>query len=264
MVNEPLPHETDSSLNGAAAWHERAIQLTVSKVCYPKPCFQALAQEGRIRILLIEDDDELASRLSAGLVAAGFAVERAANGADGYHLGKVEAYDAAILDLGLPEMEGLTVLRRWRNEGRLVPVLVLTARGMWSEKVDGLNAGADDYITKPYHISEVEARLKALIRRNAGLANPVLTHREISLDTAAGKVTIGGKPIDLTARELQMLNYFMHRCGRIVSQSELADHLYALDDSRELNTIEVYVSRLRRKLGGDFIKTVRGLGYRME
>jgi len=220
--------------------------------------------EAEIRILVIEDDDEIAGRIAAGLTQAGFTVERADNGVDGYAMGADDDFDAAILDLGLPEMEGLDVLRRWRQEGRMLPVLVLSARGTWSEKVDGLNAGADDYISKPFHVPEVAARLKALIRRTSGHATPVLTHGRVTLDTAAGRVTLGGNPVELTARELRMLNYFMHRIGRIVSQTDLAEHLYTLEESRESNTIEVYVSRLRRKLGPDVIKTVRGLGYRMD
>jgi len=220
--------------------------------------------EAIIRILLIEDDDEIAARIASGLKPAGFVVDRAANGPDGHAMGVDDTFDAAILDLGLPEMQGLDVLRRWRKEGRALPVLILTARGTWSEKVDGLNAGADDYITKPFHIPEVAARLKALIRRTSGHAGAVLTNGRIALDTSASRVTLDGEPVELTARELQMLNYFMHRVGRIVSQAELTEHLYALEDSRESNTIEVYVSRLRRKFGSEIIKTVRGLGYRME
>lgn len=220
--------------------------------------------EAEIRILVIEDDDEIAGRIAAGLSQAGFTVERVDNGSDGYAMGADDNFDAAILDLGLPELEGLEVLRRWRREGHGLPVLVLSARGTWAEKVDGLNAGADDYISKPFHVPEVAARLKALIRRTSGHATPVLTHGRLTLDTAAGRVMLDDKPVELTARELRMLNYFMHRIGRIVSQTDLAEHLYTLDDSRESNTIEVYVSRLRRKLGSDIIKTVRGLGYRMD
>lgn len=179
-------------------------------------------------------------------------------------MGDDGGFDAAILDLGLPEMQGLDVLRHWRRRSNALPVLVLTARGTWSEKVDGLNAGADDYITKPFHIPEVAARLKALIRRSSGHASAVLVHDRVTLDTAAGRVTLDGEPVEMTARELKMLTYFMHRIGRIVSQADLTEHLYALEESRESNTIEVYVSRLRRKLGSDIIKTVRGLGYRMD
>ncbi|WP_045838013.1 response regulator transcription factor [Hyphomicrobium sp. 99] len=217
-----------------------------------------------MRVLLLEDDNEIAERLASGLAPAGFTIERADNGADGYAMGMDDIYAAAILDLGLPEMQGLDVLKRWRAADCKMPVLILTARGTWAEKVDGLNAGADDYITKPFHIPEVAARLKALIRRSLGIASPVLTHGDISLDTASNRVLRDGEPVELTARELKMLNYFMHRIGRVVSQAELTEHLYALDETRESNTIEVYVSRLRRKLGAAVITTVRGLGYRMD
>ena len=217
-----------------------------------------------MRILLVEDDDEIAKRLITGLSQAGFTVERADNGTDGYTMGLDEEYAAAVLDLGLPEMQGIDVLKRWRSAHRALPVLILTARGTWAEKVDGLNAGADDYVTKPFHVPEVAARLRALVRRASGLSSAVLTHRGIELDTGSGSVLLNGTPVKLTAREMKMLTYFLHRIGRIVSQAELAEHLYALEDSRESNTIEVYVSRLRRKLGADIITTVRGLGYRMD
>jgi two-component system OmpR family response regulator len=212
----------------------------------------------------VEDDRDLAQRLGEGLAEAGFSVEYAFNGPDGLALGIDDAFDAVVLDLGLPQMQGIDVLRAWRGENRNFPVLILTARGTWSEKVDGLNAGADDYITKPFHIPEVTARLKALIRRTAGQASAVLTHGRLTLDTTTGKASYNGSPIELTASELRMLNYFMHRVGRIVSQAELSEHLYSTDDSRESNTIEVYVSRLRRKTSTDLIKTIRGLGYRMD
>jgi len=217
-----------------------------------------------MRILLVEDDEDIAQRLTAGLTQAGFTVERADNGTDGYTMGLDETYAAAVLDLGLPQMQGIDVLKRWRSAGRTLPVLILTARGTWAEKVDGLNAGADDYVTKPFHVPEVAARLKALIRRSSGLASAVLTHRGIELDTGSNRVMLNGTPIELTASELKILTYFLHRIGRIVSQTELIENLYALDESRESNTIEVYVSRLRRKLGADLITTVRGLGYRMD
>ncbi len=217
-----------------------------------------------IRILLVEDDDDIAGRLVTGLQPAGFVVDRAANGEDGHAMGAHDLFDAAILDLGLPNMEGIAVLRKWRAEGRNMPVLILTARGTWTEKVEGLNAGADDYITKPFHIPEVIARLRALIRRKSGAASATLTHKDISLDTVAGRVTVRGEPAELTATELRMLGYFMHRLGRVISQNELTEHLYSLEESTESNTIEVYISRLRRKLGRDVITTVRGLGYRMD
>lgn len=217
-----------------------------------------------IRILLIEDDNEIASRLISGLVPAGFTVERADNGFDGHLMGQDDLYAAAILDLGLPQMAGLEVLKRWRGSGQKVPVLILTARGTWAEKVDGLNAGADDYLEKPFHIPEIVARLKALIRRSSGIASPLLSHKRIIFDTASSRVYLDDQAIELTAREIKILNYFLHGVGRVVSQAELNEHLYALEDSRESNTIEVYVSRLRRKLGADLITTVRGLGYRMD
>lgn len=217
-----------------------------------------------IRILLVEDDKEIAGRLADGLARLGFAVERADNGEDGYAMGTEDSYDAAVLDLGLPQMPGLDVLKKWRASGVKMPVLVLTARGSWPEKVDGLNAGADDYITKPFHVPEVAARLNALIRRSAGLTSAAISHKGITLDAGAGRVELNGLSIELTAKELRMLNYFMHRLGRVVSQAELTEHLYTADESRESNTIEVYVSRLRRKLGADVIKTIRGLGYRMD
>ena len=218
--------------------------------------------EGAIRILLVEDNPDLAQRLTEGLRGAGFVVEHAADGETGERLGLSEDFDAAILDLGLPDMKGVDVLKRWRQAGREQPVLILTARGSWTEKVEGLNAGADDYITKPSHIQEIAARLRALIRRSAGKPTPTLVHNDIELSPASGTVTVAGKPVDLTAQEFRILNYFMHRRGRVISQSELLDHLYSLETERDPNTMEVYVARLRRKLGRDAIKTLRGLGYR--
>ncbi len=200
--------------------------------------------------------------MTEGLQSAGFVVEHAIDGETGYRLGSSENFDAAILDLGLPDMKGVDVLKHWRQGGREMPVLILTARGSWTEKVEGLNAGADDYITKPSHIQEIAARLRALIRRSAGKPMPTLIHKDIELSPAAGTVTVAGKPIELTAQEFRILNYFMHRKGRVISQSELLDHLYSMQTERDPNTMEVYVARLRRKLGRDTIKTLRGLGYR--
>jgi len=174
---------------------------------------------------LVEDNPDLAQRLAGGLGAAGFAVDHAADGESGYELGHTETFDAIILDLGLPDVQGVDVLNRWRQAGREVPVLILTARGSWTEKVEGLNAGADDYITKPCHIQELAARLRALIRRSAGKPTPTLVHNDIELSPASGSVTVAGQPVDLTAQEFRILNYFMHRRGRVVSQSELLDHL---------------------------------------
>jgi two-component system, OmpR family, response regulator len=221
-----------------------------------------IAREVSIRILLVEDNPELARRLIEGLQAEGFVMDHASDGEVGYGLGLSESFDAAILDLGLPSMQGVDVLRRWRQIGCEMPVLILTARGSWTEKVDCLNAGADDYITKPTHLQEIAARLRALIRRAAGKPAPVLVYKDIELSPAAGTVTVAGNSVELTAKEFRILNYFMHRQGRVISQSQLLDHLYSLDAERDPNTIEVYVARLRRKLGRESIKTLRGLGYR--
>lgn len=190
-------------------------------------------------------------------------VERAATGEQGWQLGSEGYYDGAVLDLGLPGLSGLEVLSRWRKAGVGMPVLILTARDNWTDRVDGLNAGADDYMGKPFQAPEVVARLNALLRRSGGSGDPLLRHGDIALDPSANTVTLAGEPVDMTARELRILAYLLRRRGRIVSQSELVDHVYALDEARESNTIEVYVARLRKKLGKDAIRTFRGLGYRM-
>jgi len=217
-----------------------------------------------IRILVIEDDTELSRRLQQGLMQAGFAVDCARNGEDGMEYGRTETYDAVVLDLGLPDVPGLNILKRWRAAGRNFPVLILTARAAWTEKVEGLNAGADDYMAKPFQVAEVAARLNALIRRSEGRASPVLRRGEIELNPAEGVVRVGESTINLTAQELRVLTYLMSRPGRIVSQDELADHIYAFDSQRASNTIQVYIGRLRRKLGENVIRTIRGMGYRFE
>ncbi len=216
-----------------------------------------------IRVLLIEDDKELSQRLQGALTAAGFATDVASDGDTGWYMGDTESYDAVVLDLGLPRIPGLEVLKKWRAAGRNVPVLILTARSGWVERVKGLNTGADDYLEKPFQAAEVVARLRALIRRTAGKPSAQLSHGDIEVDPSAGVVTKSGKPVELTARELRILSYLMHRPGRIVSQNELLDHVYNLDQPRDSNTIEVYIARLRKKLGSDSIRTVRGLGYRL-
>ena len=216
-----------------------------------------------MRILLVEDDPELARRLGDGLRSEGYVIEHAATGKMGLGLGRDADFDGAILDLGLPDMQGVEVLRQWRKAGRAMPVLILTARGSWTEKVEGLNAGADDYVTKPSHVQEIAARLRALMRRSAGRSSPVLVHNDVELSPVSGTVSVAGHAVDLTAQEFRILNYFMHRPGRLISQNELIEHLYPLDEERDPNTIEVYIARLRRKLGRDVIKTQRGLGYRL-
>ncbi len=216
-----------------------------------------------MRILLVEDEPTLRAQLREALTSAGYAVDEADNGRDAHFLGDTEAFDAVILDLGLPVLDGLTVLKRWRDAGRTMPVLILTARDNGSEKVAGIDAGADDYLTNPFHWEELLARLRALIRRAAGQASPVLRCGELQLDTRSGRVTLGGQPVTLTSHEFKVLDYLMHRPGAVVSRSELTEHIYAQDFDRDSNTIEVFVGRLRKKLPPDCIETVRGLGYRL-
>ena len=216
-----------------------------------------------MRILVVEDDPDLARQLEAALGDAGYVVDLAADGEEGHFLGDTEPYDAVILDLGLPVIDGLTVLERWRRAGRSMPVLLLTARGRWSEKVTGFDAGADDYVTKPFQMEEVLARLRALIRRAAGHASSEFSCGPLTLDTSRGRVALDGAPVKLTAQEFRLLSYLMHHQDQVVSRTELTEHLYSQDFDRDSNTIEVFVGRLRKKIGGDFIETVRGLGYRL-
>jgi two-component system, OmpR family, response regulator len=216
-----------------------------------------------MKILLVEDDPTLRAQLQASLTEAGYAVDAVDNGRDAHFRGDTESFDAVILDLGLPVLDGLTVLKRWRDAGRVMPVLILTARDNWSEKVAGIDAGADDYLTKPFHTEELLARLRALIRRSAGLASPVLTQGPLTLDTRSGRVTLDGQTVPLTSHEYKVLAYLMHRPGAVVSRSELTEHIYAQDFERDSNTIEVFVGRLRKKLPPALIETVRGMGYRL-
>ena len=216
-----------------------------------------------MRILVVEDDPDLARQLEAALGDAGYAVDLAADGEEGHFLGDTEPYDAVILDLGLPVIDGLTVLERWRRAGRSMPVLLLTARGRWSEKVTGFDAGADDYVTKPFQMEEVLARLRALIRRAAGHASSEISCGPLTLDTSRGRVALDGAPVKLTAQEFRLLSYLIHHQDQVVSRTELTEHLYSQDFDRDSNTIEVFVGRVRKKIGGDLIETVRGLGYRL-
>ena len=216
-----------------------------------------------MRILIVEDEPLLADRLAVTLGERGYAVDVAADGERADFLAGTESYDAVILDLGLPRIDGLTLLERWRAGGIAVPVLVLTARGSWSEKVRGIDGGADDYITKPFQMEELLARLRALIRRSSGQLTPELKCGAVALDPRTSQVTLDGQPVKLTSHELRVLSYLMHHRGRVVSQSELTEHIYAQTFDRDSNTVEVFVARLRRKLGAACIETVRGLGYRM-
>ena len=214
-----------------------------------------------MRILLVEDDDRIARDVEAALSAAGYAVSREADGEEAWFRADTEAFDAVVLDLGLPGMDGLSVLKRWREAGQRFPVLVLTARGSWHERVEGIDAGADDYLPKPFRMEELVARLRAVLRRSAGQASPILTNGPVSLDTRQMKVSVNGVPLALSPQEYRLLSYLMHHAGRVVSQLELTEHLYAQDFERDSNAIEVLVGRVRRKLGVDLIETRRGFGY---
>ena len=216
-----------------------------------------------MRVLLVEDDPKLREQLARALRAADYAVDEADNGRDALYLGQEEPFDVVVLDLGLPVLDGLSVLRRWREAGRAMPVLILTARASWHEKVEGIDAGADDYLTKPFHTEELLARLRALIRRAQGMASPLLEYGGVTLDTRSGQVTVDGQPVTLTGHEYRVLEYFMHRPGALVSRTELTEHIYAQDFDRDSNTIEVFVGRLRKKLPAGLIQTVRGMGYRL-
>src|SRR5436190_3538476 len=216
-----------------------------------------------MRVLVVEDEAALSRQLQTALEQAGYAVDCAADGERADFLGQTERYDAVVLDLGLPKVDGLTVLRRWRDAGLSMPVLVLTARGSWHEKVQGIDGGADDYVAKPFRMEEVLARLRALIRRASGQARAELRCGALALDPRAAKVTVDGVPVKLTSHEFRVLSYLMHHRGRVVSQAELTEHIYAEGADRDSNTVEVFVARVRRKLGASFIETVRGLGYRI-
>lgn len=214
-----------------------------------------------MRLLVVEDDPDLNRQLVTALSDAGYAVDSAADGEEGHFLGESEPYDAVVLDLGLPRMDGISVLESWRRNGKAMPVLILTARDRWSDKVQGFDAGADDYVAKPFHLEEVLARIRALLRRATGHSTNELSCGPVRLDTRAGRVTVNGNPVRLTSHEYRLLAYLMHHAGRVVSRTELVEHLYDQDFDRDSNTIEVFVGRLRRKLGIDVIQTVRGLGY---
>nr|WP_299498147.1 response regulator transcription factor [uncultured Rhizobium sp.] len=216
-----------------------------------------------MRILLIEDDALIARDVIAHLDRAGFVVVHEKDGEAGWFTGDAEEFAAAILDLGLPGMDGLTVLKRWRSAARTTPVLILTARGNWQERVEGIDAGADDYLTKPFQMAELLARLRAIIRRSVGQASPVLSLGSISIDTRTKTVTCDGLPVDLTPLEYRCLTFLAHNRERNVSQAELTEQLYSQDFDRDSNSVEVLVGRLRRKLGREVITTRRGYGYRM-
>jgi two-component system, OmpR family, response regulator len=216
-----------------------------------------------MRVLVVEDDRNLREQLAAALGDAGYTVDSADNGEDGQFLGETEPYDLCILDLGLPKVDGLSVLKAWRKEGRTMPVLILSARDRWSEKVEGLDIGANDYLTKPFHMAELLARVRAHVRRQTDVKSAVLEVGDLRLNAATGQVTVNGAPIKLTAYQYKVLDYLMHHAGRIVSRTELTEKIYSQDHERDSNTIEVFIGILRRKIGSNRILTEKGLGYRL-
>lgn len=218
---------------------------------------------GRMRVLVVEDDPDLNRQMVGALKDAGYAVDSATDGEEGHFLGDTEPYDAVVLDIGLPQMDGISVLEQWRRDGRAMPVLILTARDRWSDKVQGIDAGADDYVSKPFHIEEVLARIRALVRRSAGHATNEIECGPVRLDSRSGRVSVDGNPIKLTSHEFKVLEYLMLHRDRVVSRTELTEHLYDQDFDRDSNTIEVFVGRLRKKVSNELIETVRGLGYRI-
>ena len=214
-----------------------------------------------MKVLVVEDEPRIAADISATLKASGMAVDVVTDGEEAWFRGDTESYDALVLDLGLPKLDGLTVLKRWRSAGHRFPVIILTARGVWTERVEGINAGADDYLVKPFEMEELVARLRALIRRSTGQASPVLQSGPLSLDTRQMKISLRGVPVALSPLEYRLLAFLMHHAGRVVAPTELAEHLYDFGNDRDPNAIEVIVARLRRKLGSDAIETRRGFGY---
>jgi two-component system, OmpR family, response regulator len=216
-----------------------------------------------MRILVVEDDPDLRQQLARALEDSGYVADSAGDGEEALFLGETEPYDAVVLDLGLPTLDGVTILERWRQAGKVMPVLILTARDRWREKVAGFDAGADDYLTKPFHTEELLARLRALLRRATGHARPELELGPLAIDTRAARVTVNGEPVKLTSHEYRLLAYLMHHVGKVVSRTELVEHMYDQDFDRDSNTIEVFIGRLRKKLGINVIQTIRGLGYKL-
>ncbi|MCU0902390.1 MAG: response regulator transcription factor [Tabrizicola sp.] len=217
-----------------------------------------------MRILLAEDEVVLCDQIKKVLTAEGRIVDVAHDGEEACHLGATEPYDMIILDLGLPIRDGLSILREWRSTGVATPVLILTARDGWTDRVDGLDAGADDYLTKPFHLPELAARVRAALRRSAGRTSPLFQQGGVVFDTRHGRATLDGVPVDLTSQEVAVLSYLVHNAGRLISRTELSEHIYEYDGDRDSNTIAVFINRLRKKLGPDLIQTSRGRGYMID
>lgn len=214
-----------------------------------------------MRVLLVEDEDDIARRIDRALQTSGYIVERASDGEDAWFRGDSENFDVVVLDLGLPQMDGIQILKRWREAGRDMPVIILTARGSWMERVEGIDAGADDYLPKPFQMEELKARLRALLRRSSGSASAVISIGPVRLDTRQMSVSVDGARLDLSPLEFRLLSYLMHHSGRVVSQLELTEHVYGEDIERGSNAVEVLIARVRKKLGVDLITTRRGYGY---
>jgi two-component system, OmpR family, response regulator len=217
-----------------------------------------------MRILLAEDEPVLCDQIKKLLSAEGRIVDVANDGQEACFLGSTESYDMIILDIGLPIRDGISILKEWRSTGMATPVLILTARDAWSDRVDGLDAGADDYMTKPFHLPELAARVRAALRRSSGRTNPLFEKNSVVFDTRSGRATVGGVPVDLTSQEVAVLSYLIHNTGRLISRTELSEHIYEYDGDRDSNTIAVFINRLRKKLGSDLIQTMRGRGYMIE
>ncbi len=214
-----------------------------------------------MRILLVEDDQRIARNVAEALGEAGYLVDCEGDGEQAWFKGDTEDYSAAILDLGLPHVDGLTILKRWRANGRAMPILILTSRDTWAERVEGINSGADDYLPKPFKMEELLARLRAIVRRSTGLFAPVITAGPLSLDTRQMRLTCDGAPINLTPQEYRLLSYLMHHSGRVVPHAELMEQLFSHDSDKNGNAIEVLIGRVRKKIGFDCIETRRGFGY---
>lgn len=214
-----------------------------------------------MRILIAEDEPRIAANIARAVSSLGYIAETVMDGETAWFRGGTENYGAVILDLGLPKLDGVTLLKRWRQEGVKVPVLILTARGSWMERVEGIDAGADDFLPKPFRMEELLARLRAILRRTTGNASPIISVGDIIVDTRSMQVTVGGVPVALTPLEYRLVNYLFHHRGRVVSPGEIRENLYARDDDRDPNAIEALIGRLRRKLKIDVIETRRGFGY---